>query len=228
MKSVIGKCGTLIEYYTCYKSSENSTLRLHCSLSFPYFFLNCNHTYPNVWSLYKCDMFEKYTSLNEDLTGKTINKEEKHPSQVLEVTANYLFFLPSSLQKRVSIFRASVSFSLSLFLSLSISLNIYHSSLGLPRLLSPCKRERERQGKRIWCLPNASSSRKILMNRTSPRQNCENSQYPSLFFVLSPNPPTAWCLSGLQQHPPSALRALDLALHLPRDCMECFCVPHTG
>ena len=94
MKSVIGKCGTLIEYYTCYKSLENSTLRLHCSLSFPYVFLNCNHTHPNVWSLNKCDMFKRYTSLNEDLIGKKINREEKHPGQILEVTANYLSFLP--------------------------------------------------------------------------------------------------------------------------------------
>ena len=188
MKSVIGKCGTLIEYYTCYKSSENSTLRLHCSLSFPYFFLNCNHTYPNVWSLYKCDMFEKYTSLNEDLTGKTINKEEKHPSQVLEVTANYLFFLPSSLQKRVSIFRASVSFSLSLFLSLSISLNIYHSSLGLPRLLSPCKRERERDKERESdVFPMHPAHEKFLWTELAPDKTVKT---PSTLLSSLCSPPT--------------------------------------
>ena len=124
MKSVIGKRGTLIEYYTCYKSFENSTLRLHCSLSFPYFFLNCNHTHPNIWSLNKCDMFKRYTSFNEDLTGKKINREEKHPGQILEVTANYLSFLPFHFCRKGSLSSEPLSLSVCHCFSPSPSLSI--------------------------------------------------------------------------------------------------------
>lgn len=122
--------------------------------------------------------------------------------------------------------------SLSLLLSFSVSLNIYHSSLYCSGSFSPCREERERDRdmrKRNAVSSLCISSCNALRSWTSPRQSCENFQHPSLFLVLSSDPPTTWCLSWLQWHPSNGSRLWQpWTLHLSRDSMKCIHLPLTG